>query len=214
MQPGNRCKKTGDRVLEVLRAKHLEARTPTAVCLMSYTGCPPKLTPVDITYDTVKAVVGRLLGGAGPVGTDSVLLQHWILGFGAASAELRRIVGDFVEWLGNGRPPWAAYCALMSGRLIALDKQPGTRPVGVGDIWRRLMAKCLLKVAGPEAKSACGTNQLAGVLEAKIEGAIHEICVLFEKHRKEEDWGFLLIDARNAFNEENRTAILWAVRHE
>ena len=88
-------------------------------------------------------------------------LQHWLLRFGAASAELRLIVGDFFEWLGNGRPPWAAYRALMSGRLIELDKQPGTRPVGVGETWRRLMAKCLLKVAGPEAKSAYGTMQLA-----------------------------------------------------
>ena len=38
--------------------------------------------------------------------------------------------------------------------------------------------------------------------------------VLWEEHRKEEDWGFLLIDARNAFNEENRTAILWALQHD
>ena len=142
--------KTGDWVLEVLRAKQPEARTPTAACLESYTGCPPDITPVDITDDTVTAVAGRLLGGAGPRGTDSVSLQHWLLRFGAASAELRLIVGDFVEWLGNGRPPWAAYRSLMSGRLIALDKQPGIRPVGVGETWRRLMAKCLLKVARPE----------------------------------------------------------------
>ena len=168
LQPGDRCEKMGDWVLEVLRTKHPEARTPTAACLESYTGRPPELTPVDITYDTVTAVGGRLLGGAGPGGTDSVSLQHWLLRFGAVSAELRQIVGDFVEWLGNGRPPWAAYRALMSGRMIALDKQPGIRPVGVGETWRRLMAKCLLKVAGPEAKSACSTTQLVGGLEAGI----------------------------------------------
>ena len=89
------------------------------------------------------------------------------------------IVGDFVEWLGNGRPPWATYRALMSGRLIALDKQPGIRPVVVGETWRRLMAKCLLRVLGPEAKTACGTTQLTGGVEAGIEGAIHAMCVLW-----------------------------------
>ena len=96
----------------------------------------PEITPVNIIKDTVTAVVGRLLGGAGPGGTDSVSLQHWMLQFGAASAELRLIVGDFVEWLGNGRPHWDAYRALMSGQLITLDKQPGIRTVGVGETWR------------------------------------------------------------------------------
>ena len=76
LHPGDQCNKTGYRVLEVLRAKHPEARTPTAACLTSYTGCPPELTLVDITNDTVTAVAGRLSGGAGPGGTDSVSLQH------------------------------------------------------------------------------------------------------------------------------------------
>ena len=66
----------------------------------------------------------------------------------------------------------------------------------------------------PLAKSAYGTTQLVEGLEAGIEGGIHAIRVLFEEHRKEEDWDFLLIDARNAFNGENRTAMLWAVQHE
>ena len=169
---------------------------------------------MNIIDNTVMAVAGRLLGGAGPGGTDSVSLQHWLLRFGAAIAELRLIVGYFVEWLGNGCPPWAAYRALMSGRLIALEKQPGIRPVGVGETWHSMMANCLLKVSGPEAKAACSMAQLAGGLEAGIEGAIHAMRVLWEEHKKGEDWGFLLIYARNAFNEENRTAIIWAVRHE
>ena len=56
----------------------------------------------------------------------------------------------------------------MSVRQIALDKQPGIKPVRVGETWRRLMAKCLLKVVGPETNSACGTTQLVGGLEAGI----------------------------------------------
>ena len=84
-------------MLEVLRAKHLEAWTHMSACLESYTGRPTELTPVDITDDMVTAVVGRLSGGARPGGTYSVSLKHWLLRFGAASAELRLIVGDFVE---------------------------------------------------------------------------------------------------------------------
>ena len=102
----------------------------------------------------------------------------------------------------------------MSGRMIALDKQTGNRPFRVGETWESLMEKCLLRVAGPEAKAACGTTHLAGGVQAGIEGAIHAIRVLWEEHAQEEKLGFLLIDTRNGFNEENWTAILWAVRHE
>jgi hypothetical protein len=37
---------------------------------------------------------------------------------------------------------------------------------------------------------------------------------MWELHKAEEEWGFLLIDARNAFNEMNRTIMLWTVQHE
>ena len=214
LQPGVRCTKTGDRVLEVIRTKHLEARTPTAASLDSYMGRPSELTPVDFTEGTVTAVAGRLSWGAGLGGKHSVSLQHWLLRFGAASAYLRLIVGDFIEWLGNGRPPWSAYRALMSDRQIGLDKEPGIRLVEVGETWRRMMAKCLLWVVGPEAKVSCSTTQLAGGLETGIEGAIHAMRVPWDEYKKEEDWGFLLIDARNAFNEENQTSMIWDVRHE
>ena len=98
--------------------------------------------------------------------------------------------------------------------MITLDKQPGIRPAGVGGTWQRLMAKCLLQVAGPEAKAACRTAHLAGGVEAGIEGVIHAMSVLWEGDAQEEDWGFFLVDARNAFNEENRTSMLWVVRHK
>ena len=112
--------KTGERVMEVLRTKHLYASPPLAASLDAYPNNPPEMVPVDITDDVVVAVAGRLSGGAGPGATDLVSLQHWLLRFRAASREIRLIVEEFGEWICNGRPPWAAYHAMMSGRLISL----------------------------------------------------------------------------------------------
>ena len=89
-----------------------------------------------------------------------MFLEHWLLRFVAASAELRLIVEDFVKWLGNGRPPRATYWALKSGRLIALEKQPRIRPVGVGETWRWMMVKFVLVDTASQAKEACSTYQL------------------------------------------------------
>jgi hypothetical protein len=69
-------------------------------------------------------------------------------------------------------------------------------------------------VAGGEAKEACGMDQLCAGLKADVEGGMHAMQHLWAQHLHDEDWGFLLIDARNAFNELNWTAMLWAVRHE
>ena len=111
--------------MEVLHAKHPDARPLSEACLDAYPGKPPEMVPVDITDDVVSAVAGQLSGGAGPGGTDWISLQNWLLWFGAASGELMLIVAEMGEWRSNGRPPWAAYRALMSSRFIALDKSPG-----------------------------------------------------------------------------------------
>ena len=99
----------------------------------------------------------------------------------------------------------------MANRLMALDKCPGVRPVGIGEIWRRLFSKCVLKEAGAEATEACGSDQLCAGLKAGIEGAVHAVRAMAAIRPDEEEWGFLLVDAANAFNAGNRTAILWTV---
>ena len=157
----------------------------------------------------------RLSGSAGPSGIDSVSMSHWLLKFGGASTNLRRSVAKFVEWLANDYPPWASYRAMTWSRLVGLDKCPGVRPIGIGDILRRLFAKVLLIVVGKEATRACGTDQLCCGLEAGIEGGIHHMRSMWDEHdNDEEDWRVLLIDAKNAFNEGNRKMMLWVVRHK
>ena len=44
--------------------------------------------------------------------------------------------------------------------MIALDKKPGVRPVGVGETLRQLMVKCVLWVIGQESKAAVNGTEL------------------------------------------------------
>ena len=76
------------------------------------------------------------------------------------------------------------------------------------------MAKCSLQVAGDESKAACGMEHLVRGVEAGIERGIHDMRLLWAHHSQEEDWGFIPIDARNDFSEENPTATLWAVKNQ
>ena len=74
---------------------------------------------------------------------------------GKDDTRLHTSMENCVDWLANGIPPWTAYRAFISGRLIALDKQPGIRPSGVGATWRHIFSKIVLKVMGKEAIIAC-----------------------------------------------------------
>ena len=102
----------------------------------------------------------------------------------------------------------------MAGRLVALDKCPGIRPVGTGETWKRLAAKVVILISKEEVKDTCGVDQLCAGLKAGVDGGIHCMEQTWKQHQQKEEWGFLLIDARNAFNEGNRMLMLWNVRHE
>ena len=77
-------------------------------------------------------------------------IQGWILKFEEDSERLHTSVESFVEYIPNQSPPWPYYSAFMPGRLIALDKRPGVCPVGVGETWKLIFAKSVLRVTRPE----------------------------------------------------------------
>ena len=101
----------------------------------------------------------------------------------------------------------------MSGRLIALDKQPGMHPVGVGETWRRIFYKIMLKVTGPEATMECQDDQMCAGLNEGINIAFHGVQYIWDEKLTTEDWGFLIVDANNAFNKINRVGMLWTVKY-
>ena len=177
--PTDTCSKTGETVLTVLQQKHPALRDPPSVqqehgAFEPYDSVPPPVS-LHITSDIIERVSSKLSGAAGPGGTDAVDLRNWLLRFGAESDALRNEMAHWANWLANSSPPWASYRALMAGRLIALSKDPGVRPVGIGEIYRRLFAKAILYSVGKQATAACGNFNLCAGLPAGIEGAVHAV---------------------------------------
>ena len=102
----------------------------------------------------------------------------------------------------------------MACRELALGKDPiGIRPVGIGDIFRRAAAKCVLVVAGPLATTECRSDQLCAGLKAGVDGTVHAVSAVWAEMDQDEQNGFLVIDAENAFNSCSRINMLWNVRH-
>ena len=150
----------------------------------------PIFVPVGITEEAVESVARKLPGRSGPGGTDSEALQGWLLKFGEDSTRPRSSVEIVFDRLANGIPPWVAYCEFMCSRLIALDKHPGVRPVGVVETWRSLFANIVLMVTGPKAIMVCQDDQLCAGLKTGINGAIHRVQTLWDKKSSTEECFF------------------------
>ena len=94
----------------------------------------------------------------------------------------------------------------MACRLITLDKGDGpVRPVGVGEVFRRIIAKCVIQITKPDILDAIGSLQVSAGQKSGSEAAVHAMNSLFSA---DETDAVLLIDATNAFNTLNRAAAL------
>ena len=128
----------GSTVLDVLRQKHPDPPVPA-----TFLHCDvlPQLEEVEITGCHVLLSARRIQGGAGPGGCDASHWQDVLLRYGAHSSQLRDAVVALSRRLANTIVPWDQISTLVSNRLIALDKCPRVRPVGVGETHRRIVGK-------------------------------------------------------------------------
>ena len=97
--------------------------------------------------------------------------------------------------------------AFLACRLIPLDKNPGLRPIGVGEVLRRIAGKVVIKVVKEDVRKAAGDLQLYRGHEAGGEAAVHAMHDVFQLN------SVLMVDAENAFNSINRNALLYNIRY-
>ena len=128
----------------------------------------PETVPLDFLEDNIMWVASKFSGAAGALGAEAIELRNWILCFGCASEEFRVIVANLADWGANSSPPWAACRSLMACCPIEMDKLPWVYPVGIVKTLRQAITKLIMRAAGDQAKTACGSLQLCAGLEAGI----------------------------------------------
>ena len=197
-------------VMDILCQKH----PPPSSDFVSLLKCDPlpQLEDVQITGSHILCSARRIQGGAGLGGCISCHWRDVLLRYGAHSARLRDAVAALSRRLANTIFPWNDIHALVSNRLIALDKCPGVRPIGIGETLRHIIGKAICSATRGDIESLCGADQLCGGVKSGIEGAIHAMNEMYSQNCTSDDWGILLVDASNAFNSLNRAALLWNAR--
>ena len=159
------------------------ARAFAKLMLLNTTTESPDVNPVvfeAIDATTVKTAALHTDGAAGPSGTDVCGWRWLCASFHSASTELchslallaRRLCSQYVHPDGLS--------ALLACRLIALDKNPGVCPIGVGEIPRHIIAKAVLSVIGEEIQEAAGSIQLCSGQTSGIEAAVHAMKQAYE----------------------------------
>jgi len=114
----------------------------------------------------------------------------------------RRICTEFVD--PAGLPTFVA-C-----RLIALDKCPGVRPIGIGETIRRVIGKAISTITREEIQEAASPLQVCGGHLSGCEAAVHAMQQIYESFETE---AIILVDASNAFNSLNRQIALRNIQH-
>ena len=139
--------------------------------------------------------------------------QHLLdaLGEGNEEAVAARLA-PVVNWLARGGAPEASARHLAGARLIALLKpNGGLRPIAVGEVLRRLVAKCMCGAVKVQARELLWPLQTGVAVPKGVECSVHVLRQWCERHRHSPDRVLLKLDFANAFNRVNRAAVLRAV---
>ena len=98
--------------------------------------------------------------------------------------------------------------AFLSCRLIPLEKNPGLRPIGVGEVFRRIVVKVIVSTPPDAIITSVGPLQVCAGPKSGCETAVH---AMSKMNKEEHTEAVLLVDAANAFNSVNRKVFLYNI---
>ena len=122
----------------------------------------------------------QISGSAGPSGLDALAWRHLCTAFGDASNDFCVAISAFAHRISTSyvnSKYLSAYCAC---RLIPLDKRPGVRPIGVGEVLRRIIGKTVMRITGHDLQQVAGSSQLCAGQMGGCEAAVHAMKQIFD----------------------------------
>ena len=125
--------------------------------------------------------------------------------FGTANSDLQKAFANVAKKLCTDLVQTQTIEVFPSCRLIPLDKNPGLRPNGVGEVLRGIAGKVIVPVLKTDVINCTGSLQACARQEAGIEAAVH---LLNSFCNDKNTFAVLLVDANNAFNSLNRELFL------
>ena len=196
-------------VMNELRRLHPSGEQATDSCILK--GPIDKVETVSfdgINADLIQQCAKKTEGSAGPSGLDADGWKRILCSkqFKSKPFELCEVIADLARKLctSHVNPAFLkAYCAC---RLVPLSKSVNSvRPVGIGEILRRIIGKALMQHMKVEVVNTTAPIQCCSGLAGGAEAAIHALRRLYEDHDTE---AIMLVDADNAFNRMNRNVAL------
>ena len=197
-------------VKDVLISKHPAAQEVHEECIMA--GEPEDPHPIifeSIKSELIRSCALKTTGAAGPSGLDAHIWRRLCISFKEPSRNLCESLATVARRLCSEYVDPESVAPLLACRLIALNKNPGVRPIGVGDVARRIITKAIIQFAKDDIQQACGCQQLCGGQLSGIEAGVHATRDMFEADKEQ---AALLVDASNAFNSLNRQVALHNIR--
>ncbi|KAL9959428.1 hypothetical protein ACROYT_G032751 [Oculina patagonica] len=202
-----------DDVMRQLMEKHPEAQEARLGSLLfGPVEDIPDTVFLEIDGEVVRDAALRTKGSGGPSGVDANGFRRLLAckSFKKSGTDLCNAVAVMARRLCTEYVDPISIEAVLSNRLIPLDKGEGAvRPIGVGEVLRRIIGKCVTKVIKSDVIEASGSLQVCAGLKSGNEAAIHAMRNIYEA---DETDAVLLIDASNAFNALNRSAALHNIR--
>ena len=150
-------------------------------------------------------------GGAGPSHLDAKQYRHILLSnkYKSENKRLREQIAKLARKLATTILDPTTLEALVCCRLVPLDKCPGIRPIGIGEVLRRIIGKTIGWSLKTDLMESVGPLQAAGGAKGGAEAAIHAMRTIFEDDNTD---AVILVDASNAFNSLNRQVALHNVQ--